>query len=341
MKYFQPILLASIFMFYSCNQGSKTQAPPDGMIWIPAGKFIQGAVMGDKMAMSHEKPSHEVSISGFFMDTTEVTNAQFKKFVTATHYITIAERAIDWDEMKKQLPLGTIKPHDSILQAGSLTFKPSEDKLPNLYDFSQWWRWTIGANWRHPQGQNSTIERKDNHPVVHIAYQDALAYCEWRGRSLPTEAQWEYAARGQQDGIYAWGTDGAILSKQANSWEGSFPDTNTMMDGFLGTAVVGSFPPNQFNLYDMSGNVWEWTSDWYDPRYYKMLATTKGLIKDPKGATNAYNPNNPYTPERVIKGGSFLCNAAYCASYRVSARMASSEDSASEHKGFRTVINLD
>ena len=340
MKYLKVIFLILLGVFYSCNHDSKPHLTPDGMIWIPAGKFMQGAVMDDTMAMSHEKPSHEVSISGFFMDTTEVTNAQFKKFVAATQYITIAERKIDWDEMKKQLPLGTLKPHDSILQAGSLTFKSSEYKLPNLYDFSQWWRWTIGANWRHPQGPHSTIEGKDNHPVVHIAYQDALAYCEWAGRSLPTEAQWEYAARGQQKGVYTWGSDSDLLFKQANTWEGSFPDTNTMIDGFLGTAVVGSFPPNQFNLYDMSGNVWEWTSDWYDTRYYEMLST-KGLVKDPEGATNAYNPNNPYTAERVIKGGSFLCNASYCASFRVSARMASSEDSASEHKGFRTVINLD
>jgi formylglycine-generating enzyme len=189
----------------ACLLGCKSKPIPEGMVWIPPGEFIQGAVLSDPMAMAHEKPAHKVSISGFFMDATEVTNAQFKKFVSATNYITIAERDIDWNEMKKQLPIGTPKPHDSILQAGALTFKPSTEKLNNLYDFSQWWRWTVGANWKHPQGPNSSIEGKEQHPVVHIAYQDALAYCDWAGRSLPTEAQWEYAARGQQDGVYSWG----------------------------------------------------------------------------------------------------------------------------------------
>ena len=329
-----------LILICACLLGCKSKPIPEGMVWIPPGEFIQGAVHSDPMAMAHEKPAHKVSISGFFMDATEVTNAQFKKFVTATNYITIAERDIDWNEMKKQLPIGTPKPHDSILQAGALTFKSSTEKLNNLYDFSQWWRWTVGANWKHPQGPNSTIEGKEQHPVVHIAYQDALAYCEWAGRSLPTEAQWEYAARGQQDGVYSWGTNGAKLSEQANTWEGSFPDSNSMLDGFLGTAAVGSFPANPFGLYDMSGNVWEWTSDWYNTTYYKTLAKQNEPITDPKGAPNAYNPNNPYTPERVIKGGSFLCNASYCASYRISARMASTEDSASEHIGFRTVLNV-
>ncbi len=324
----------------ACLLGCKSKPIPEGMVWIPPGEFIQGAVLSDPMAMAHEKPAHKVSISGFFIDATEVTNAQFKKFVSATNYITIAERDIDWNEMKKQLPIGTPKPHDSILQAGALTFKPSTEKLNNLYDFSQWWRWTVGANWKHPQGPNSSIEGKEQHPVVHIAYQDALAYCDWAGRSLPTEAQWEYAARGQQDGIYSWGANDAKLSEKANTWEGSFPDSNSMLDGFLGTAAVGNFPANPFGLYDMSGNVWEWTSDWYNTTYYKTLAMQNEPITDPKGAPNAYNPNNPYTPERVIKGGSFLCNASYCASYRISARMASTEDSGSEHKGFRTVLNV-
>ena len=322
----------------ACQSAYKNQSIPEGMVWIPPGEFVQGALPSDTMAMNHEKPAHRVSISGFFIDTTEVTNAQFKKFVVATQYVTLAERAVDWEEMKKQLPSGVLKPHDSLLQPGSLTFKPSQEKLPNLYDFSQWWRWTIGANWKYPQGPNSSIEGKDNHPVVHIAYLDALAYCEWAGKSLPTEAQWEYAARGQQQGIFPWNSDNTQLYKQANTWDGSFPDTNSLKDGFLRTAEVGSFPPNNFGLYDMSGNVWEWTSDWYNTRYYENLK--EEIMVDPKGASSAFNPNNRYTSERVIKGGSFLCNASYCASFRISSRMASSEDSSSEHKGFRTVLNV-
>ena len=322
----------------ACQSNYKNQPIPEGMVWIPPGEFVQGALPSDTMAMNHEKPAHRVSVSGFFIDSTEVTNAQFKKFVVATQYVTLAERAIDWGEMKKQLPSGIPKPHDSLLQPGSLTFKPSQEKLPNLFDFSQWWQWTIGANWKHPQGPNSSIEGKDNHPVVHIAYVDALAYCKWAGRSLPTEAQWEYAARGQQQGIFPWNSENTQLFKQANTWDGSFPDTNSLKDGFLRTAEVGSFPPNNFGLYDMSGNVWEWTSDWYNTRYYKNIK--EDIIVNPKGASSAFNPNNRYTSERVIKGGSFLCNASYCASFRISSRMASSEDSSSEHKGFRTVLNV-
>lgn len=321
----------------ACQSNYKNQPIP-GMVWIPPGEFVQGALPNDTMAMNHEKPAHRVSVSGFFIDSTEITNAQFKKFVVATQYVTLAERAVDWEEMKKQLPSSVPKPHDSLLQPGSLTFKPSQDKLPNLFDFSQWWQWTIGANWKHPQGPNSSIEGKDNHPVVHIAYVDALAYCKWAGRSLPTEAQWEYAARGQQQGIFPWNSENTQLFKQANTWDGSFPDTNSLKDGFLRTAKVGSFPPNNFGLYDMSGNVWEWTSDWYNTRYYKNIK--EDIIVNPKGASMAFNPNNRYTSERVIKGGSFLCNASYCASFRISSRMASSEDSSSEHKGFRTVLNV-
>ena len=176
---------------------------PDGMVWIPGGEFIQGAVPQDKMAMDHEKPAHKVKVNGFFMDVTEVTNAQFAKFVKETGYVTVAERAIDWEEMKTQVPEGTPKPHDSILQPGSLTFKKTKTSVPNLYDFSQWWNWTIGANWKQPNGPGSSIKGKDNEPVVQVAYEDALAYCEWAGRRLPTEAEWERAARGNKtESIY-------------------------------------------------------------------------------------------------------------------------------------------
>ena len=313
---------------------------PEGMVWIPAGTFMQGAVPQDKMAMMHEKPQHPVSVDGFFIDATEVTNAQFKKFVKATGYVTTAERPIDWNEMKKQLPEGTPKPHDSILQPGSLLFKKAKSKLPNLYDFSQWWVWSIGTNWRHPSGPESTIVGKDDYPVVHVSYADALAYCKWAGRRLPTEAEWEYAARGiSKNTVFLWGDNIDELSKNVNSWEGDFPVTNSIKDGFERTAPVKTYPQNSFGLYEMAGNVWEMTGDLYNLKYYESLAQSKQATINPKGAKKAYNPNNPYLEEIIIKGGSFLCSASYCASYRVSSRMGTSKDSSSEHIGFRTVLD--
>ncbi len=317
-------------------------AVPEGMVWISGGTFQQGAVTQDKMAMSHEKPAHEVSVDGFFMDITEVTNAQFAKFVKETGYITIAERAIDWQEMKKQLPEGTPKPHDSILQPGALVFKKTKNTVPNLYDFSQWWEWKIGANWKHPNGPKSNIVGKDNDPVVQVAYEDALAYCKWAGKRLPTEAEWERAARGNNiKAIYFWGDDATNLSKKANTWEGEFPVKNSKLDGFENRAPVKSYPANDFGLFDMAGNVWEWTSDWYNTKYYKELIAIGKVAINPKGSSIAYNPNNPLIKEKIIKGGSFLCSDSYCASYRISARMGTSMDSSSEHVGFRTVVSLD
>ncbi|MFI1744578.1 formylglycine-generating enzyme family protein [Thalassobellus sediminis] len=333
-------LISFVSVIISCKNDIKT--PPEGMVWIPGGTFQQGAVSQDKMAMKHEKPQHTVTVDGFFMDITEVTNAQFSKFVKQTGYITIAERYVDWDVMKKQLPEGTPKPHDSILQPGSLLFKKTKSTVPNLYDFSQWWSWSIGVNWKHPNGADSSLEGKENHPVVHISYEDAEAYCKWAGRRLPTEAEWEYAARGNNNNTtFFWGDDRSILSKMANSWEGEFPVNNTLEDGFERTAPVKSYPPNGFGLYDMAGNVWEFTSDWYNVNYYNDLANFKSLIENPKGADKAYNPNNPYLQEKVIKGGSFLCSDSYCASYRVSSRMGTSTDSSAEHIGFRTVLSSD
>lgn len=316
--------------------------PPKGMVWISGGTFLQGAVLQDAMAMKHEKPQHLVTVDGFFMDITEVTNAEFSKFVEETGYVTIAEREIDWEEMKKQLPKGTPKPHDSIMQPGSLMFKKTKSSVPNLYDFSQWWQWSIGVNWKHPTGPDSTIEGKENHPVVHISFEDAEAYSKWSGSRLPTEAEWEYAARANKENTtYFWGDEREKLSRQANSWEGEFPVYNTLEDGFERTAPVKSYPPNNFGLYDMAGNVWEFTSDWYNVNYYNELASINTAIKNPKGADKAYNPNNPYLQEKIIKGGSFLCSDSYCASYRVSSRMGTSMDSSAEHIGFRTVVTPD
>ncbi|WP_339657210.1 formylglycine-generating enzyme family protein [uncultured Maribacter sp.] len=315
---------------------------PKGMVWVTGATFKQGAVDGDKMAMDHEKPAIDVSVDGFFMDATEVTNKQFAEFVKATGYITIAERGIDWEELKKQVPPDTQKPHDSILQPGSLTFKKSKSPVANLYDFSQWWNWTIGANWQHPNGPKSSIKGKDNYPVVQIAYDDALAYCEWANRRLPTEAEWELASRaGSYGTIYNWGDDASVLSKKANTWEGDFPVNNSRADGFELRAPVKSYPANAYGLYDMAGNVWEWTSDWYNANYYKKMKGQNAVLINPTGANSPFTPNNPLAKEKVIKGGSFLCSDTYCASYRVSARMGSSMDSSLEHTGFRTVASLD
>ncbi|MCM4157930.1 formylglycine-generating enzyme family protein [Gramella sp. AN32] len=312
-------------------------ATPEGMVWIPGGTFIQGAVANDDMAMAHEKPAHKVVVDGFFMDETEVTNAEFQKFVDETGYVTVAEREIDWEEMKKQLPPGTSKPHDSILQPGSLTFKKTKSSVPNLYDYSQWWAWTIGASWKHPEGPESSIDRKENYPVVHIAFEDAQAYAKWAGKRLPTETEWEYAARaGQPDAIFTWGKDMENLSEMANSWQGEFPTANTKEDGFENKAPVKSYPSNPYGLYDMAGNVWEFTRDWYNVNYYENQKND-GVVKNPEGASQAFNPNASQTSEKVIKGGSFLCSASYCASYRISARMANSTDSSQEHLGFRTI----
>ncbi|MDC6389337.1 formylglycine-generating enzyme family protein [Maribacter sp. PR1] len=315
---------------------------PNGMVWISGGELKQGAVPQDKMAMEHEKPAIDVLVDGFFMDVTEVTNAQFKAFVAETGYVTTAERAIDWEELKKQVPEGTEKPHDSVLQPGSLTFKKTKSSVPNLYDFSQWWNWTIGANWKHPNGPDSSIAGKDNYPVVQISYEDAMEYCKWAGRRLPTEAEWELAARGGNGGTtFFWGDDITLLKNKANTWEGEFPVENTKTDGYEFRAPVKSYPPNEYGLYDMAGNVWEWTSDWYNTNYYKNVNSSGAVQKNPKGASAPFTPNNPYAKERVIKGGSFLCSASYCASYRVSARMGSSMDSSLEHTGFRTVATVD
>ncbi len=315
---------------------------PKGMVWISGGNFIQGAVPHDKMAMAHEKPAYKVAVDGFFMDIAEVTNTKFRKFVKETAYVTVAERAIDWEEMKKQLPEGTEKPHDSIMQPGSLTFKKTKSSVSNLYDFSQWWKWTIGANWKRPNGPGSSIKGKDNHPVVHIAYEDAQAYCKWAGRRLPTEAEWERAARGNtQNTIYFWGDDLSVLSQMGNTWEGEFPVTNTRADGFERRAPIKSFPPNDNGLYDMAGNVWEWTSDWYNTDYYGELALAKEIVVNPKGAKSPHNERDPFAKEKVMKGGSFLCSESYCASYRISARMATSLDSSLEHLGFRTVATVE
>ena len=335
-------LVIILIVFFGCKQ-NKTKdekveiETPNGMVWISGSAFQRGALENDLFARQDEKPKHTVKVDGFWIDITEVTNAQFKKFVSETGYITVAESEINWDEIKKQLPAETVKPHDSVLQPGSLSFHCKHHEIKNLEDYSQWWEWKIGANWKHPNGKESTIEGKENYPVVHVAYEDALAYCKWANRRLPTEAEWEFAAKGGLDNaIYSWGNDKSVLFESANTWQGEFPNKNTLEDGFERIAPVKSFPKNGYGLYDMLGNVWEWTQDWYDYNYYSKLAESN-LTINPLGPEKPYNPNNTYSQEKVIRGGSFLCHDSYCASYRVSARMGSSFDTGLEHLGFRTV----
>lgn len=344
------LFLLTILLFSCKNSSSETVISnypqdlviPEGMVWVPGNTFTMGAKEEDKLALPHERPAHSVAVDGFFMDATEVTNAQFKKFVDATGYITTAERPIIWEEMKKTLPEGTPKPHDSILAPGSLVFYEDIKEVNGLNNWQQWWKWTLGANWKHPYGPKSNIVGKDNFPVVHISYEDALAYCKWANRKLPTEAQWELAAMGNlKNSIYTWGNEKSKLDQNANTWQGSFPIQNSKADGFNLLSPVKSFPANSLGLYEMAGNVWEYTSDWYNIDYYQELLNMGKAVKNPTGATTSKNPNNPYQAEKIIKGGSFLCNENYCSSFRISARMGMTEDSSSDHVGFRTIATID
>ncbi len=313
----------------------RTSDVPEGMVWIAGGEFVMGTDEAD--AYEDERPAHRVRVSGFWMDATEVTNAQYKVFVDVTGYTTVAERKPEWEEIKKSLPPGTPAPPDSLLVAGSLVYhKPDHPVLLN--DISQWWVWTPGASWRHPEGPGSDLEGKWNHPVVHVAFEDAVAYCKWAGRRLPTEAEWEFASRGGIDGErFAWGGEYKPEGKpMANTFQGSFPVNNLTEDGFAGTSPAKNFPPNGYGLYDMIGNVWEWTSDNYDAGYYKVLAK-RGLVVDPGGPDRSFDPNEPYAVKKVTRGGSFLCADNYCVNYRPSARQGTSVDSGSSNIGFRTV----
>jgi sulfatase modifying factor 1 len=317
------------------NADAKVKAATAGMAWIKPGTFMMGG--DNKQAMPDEFPKHKVSVNGFWMDTAEVTNAQFAKFVNATGYITTAERKPDWSQLKKQLPPGTPKPDDSVLVAASLVFEPPKHPV-DLNDYTQWWAWKKGADWKHPHGPGSSIKGKDNYPVVHISWYDAVAYCKWADKRLPTEAEWEWAARGGlQNKIYPWGNEPVDAGKpKANTWQGHFPYDNTLKDKYYGLAPVASFPPNGYGLYDMAGNVWEWCADYYNSNYYAAIANSKG-VNNPQGPTKSYDPDEPYAPKRVIRGGSFLCNDSYCSGYRVARRMKSTEDSGMEHLGFRCV----
>jgi formylglycine-generating enzyme required for sulfatase activity len=323
-----------------CERSNPAVAAADAgvkEVRIPGGEFWMGAIAGDPHARPDESPRHKVSVDAFSMDETEVTNAQFRKFVEATKYVTTAERKPDWEELKKQLPPGTPKPPDDVLVAGSIVFAPPAGPVP-LDNAAAWWAFVPGASWRTPLGPGSSIDGKDDHPVVQISWDDATAYAKWAAKRLPTEAEWEWAARGGlTDQIYAWGAEDVAKGKpKANTFEGRFPDRDEGADGFKGIAPVKRFAPNGYGLYDMAGNVWEWCSDWYRHDYYAECAKAN-VTRNPTGPKDSFDPEEPTVPKRVQRGGSFLCHDSYCASYRASARMKTSPDTGLSHSGFRCV----
>lgn len=330
---------------------SDGQNAPVGMVWIPGGEFLMGS--DHKKAQVNEKPVHRVKVDGFWMDQTHVTNDQFAQFVTATNYRTTAEQIPDWDTIKVQLPPGIPKPPASAFVPGAMVFVGTKDKV-RLDDYSQWWAYVPGASWKHPTGPKSNIEGKGNHPVVQVSYVDALAYAKWAGKRLPTEAEWEFAARGGlNQATYAWGDqleqDGKL---PANIWDvrkQAFPVVDTKVSpkagGAIGTSPVGTYPQNGYGLFDMTGNAWQWAADWYGFNFFAQQAKEYGdkVILNPQGPDQSFDPADagvpPNAPKRVIRGGSFLCNEDYCQSYRPSARRGADPYSPMSHLGFRLARN--
>jgi formylglycine-generating enzyme required for sulfatase activity len=313
------------------------EAPP-GMLWIPGGEFAMGT--NSPLGLPPEKPAHAVRVDGFWMDETDVTNAQFRKFVDATGYVTTAEKVPSFEEILRYAPPDAAAPKKENLVAGSMVFTPPAHPV-DLNDWRQWWRWVPGADWRHPEGPGSTIDGQDDHPVVHVSWFDARAYAEWAGKRLPTEAEWEFAARGGLTGkMYVWGDDPFSDERpQCNIFQGHFPDTNTLKDGYARTSPVKAFPPNGYGLYDMAGNVWQWCSDWYLPDAYARTIG-RGVLVNPTGPEQSFDPR-VRPPERVHRGGSFLCCAGYCFNYRPSARTGCTPDTGMSHVGFRCVRSPD
>lgn len=302
------------------------------MKWIPGGTFV----MGDNHGPPDEAPRHAVALDGFWMDVYEVTNQQFQDFVDATGYVTLAEQKPELRSIKDGSNLDQLAILEEMNQPGSICSLQlgSRNEIDERGAYS-WWQYVPGANWKHPEGPDSSIEDRMDHPVVHVSWPDVQKYCEWAGRALPTEAQWEYAARGGHDGnVYPWGNTRQRNGKWLqNIWQGEFPIEDTGEDGHTRTAPVGSFEPNDFGLHDMSGNVWEWCSDYYRPDYYAFSPPY-----NPGGPENSLDPQEPNIIKRVQRGGSFMCSDQYCIGYRVAARMKGEEDSGAFHTGFRTIV---
>lgn len=309
---------------------------PEGMRWIPGGKFRMGSDAGNP----DERPVHAVWVDGFWMDATEVTNDQFAEFVAATKYVTTAERAPLLADIMKQLPPGSPPPPKEALVPAAIVFR-SPPAVADRQDISQWWAWRPGADWRHPEGPRSSIEGRGREPVVQVSFEDASAYAKWAGKRLPTEAEWEYAARGgRSDQPYPWGEtpiDPEATTQPANTWQGDFPLRDTGRDGFSGLAPVKTFPPNGHGLYDMAGNVWEWCADWYRADAYQPAADPAKIVVNPAGPADSLDPEEPNAAKRVLRGGSFLCNDSYCSGFRVAARMKNTPDTSTNHIGFRCV----
>jgi sulfatase modifying factor 1 len=303
---------------------SSPDAPP-GMVWIPGGRFWMGTDH-----LEDAQPVHQVEVKGFWIDRTDVTNEEFARFVQATGYITVAERPLD----PKEFP--DLAPKD--LAPGGVVFTPPSSPI-SLENPLAWWRFVRGANWRHPNGPKSDLQGKEKYPVVQIAWADAVAYAKWAGKRLPTEAEWEFASRGGRDRQnYTWGNELNPNGKwMANTFQGHFPDKNTSADGYAGIAPVASFPPNDFGLYDMSGNVWQWVSDWYRPDYYAQLQYDGAIAIDPHGPSDSFDPQEPGVAKRVQKGGSYLCTTQYCERYIAGARGKGDPDTGTNHLGFRCV----
>ncbi|CAN5376507.1 formylglycine-generating enzyme family protein [soil metagenome] len=317
--------------------GPAPRSAPPGMVWIPGGTFLMGSDDADvdwkgRPLFADSRPIHKVSITGFFMEIHEVTNDEFAKFVAATGYVTLAEKPVNKDELMKTLPPG-VEPTPEMLVAGSLVFVQPAGPV-DLSNTNNWWAIVAGANWRHPQGPNSNIDNKGNHPVVQIAWADAIEYCKWSKKRLPTEAEWEYAARGGlEQKHFTWGDESPEANGKArcNFWQGEFPWKNTAVDGYAGTAPAGSYAPNAYGLHDMAGNVWEWCHDWYMADAYRNHEA-----KNPQGPKSSFDPadNNA---KRIQRGGSFLCNPGFCSRYKPYGRGKGTPFEATSHVGFRCV----
>jgi formylglycine-generating enzyme len=301
------------------------------MVFVRGGTFR----MGSDSHYPEEAPVHRVTVDGFWMDRTPITNGQFRLFVIDTGHVTVAERRPRAEDYPGALP--------QMLKAGSLVFDPPAHPV-DLRDWGQWWAFRFGANWRKPYGPGSSIRGLDDHPVVHVAYADAVAYAGWAGKGLPTEAEWEYAARGGLDGAeFAWGEEFTPGGRpMANTWQGAFPFQNTREDGYERTSPVTAFPPNGYGLHDLIGNVWEWTDDFYAPKHPADAPKACCIPENPRGAHEhqSFDPRQPEIriPRRVLKGGSHLCAPSYCRRYRPAARHAQPVDTSTSHIGFRCII---
>ena len=333
------VSVATEAAFEPTLQNTEPPAPghaPLGMVWIPGGEFSMGAAESPDMNMvgmqatMDSRPIHRVYVDGFWMDKTEVTNAQFAKFVDATGYVTTAERAPRAEDFPGA-------PQENLV-AGAIVYSPPDHPVP-LNDHFQWWSYVKGANWRHPEGPHSSLAGLENRPVVQIAYDDAVAYATWAGKRLPTEAEWEFAARGGLSGkIYPWG-DEFMPKRQwmANTHQGHFPVNDAGEDGHIGIGLVAQFAPNAYGLHDVAGNVWEWVSDWYRPDYYQQLASAGGVARKPQGPETPFDPSEPTEKKRVQRGGSFLCTDQYCSRYMVGTRGKGETSTGTNHLGFRLV----